>query len=141
MQMKPMYFGEDAVITLLSGEAIVIFLSGYRSSRNEPIVGFKTPEGSHVRRRRMQKYLELFLQQVNIYQIRCEGKTDVLIVSAREAPARRRYRQRYPDRGPIEVTVLEASPDPPFSGYPWYERLQYLHDQQTRVPFFIDEIP
>jgi len=141
MQMKPMYFGEDAVITLPSGEEIVIFLSGYRSSRNEPIVGFKTPEGSHVRRRRMQKYLELFLQQVNIYQIRCEGKADELIVSAREMPARRRYRQRYPDRGPIEVVLLEESADQPFNGYPWYARLQQLYDQQTRAPFFIDEVP
>lgn len=141
MMMRPMYFGEDAVITLPSGEEIVVFLSGYRSSRNEPIVGFKTPEGTRVRRRRMQKYLELFLQQVNIYQICCEGKADELIVSAREMPARRRYRQRYPDRGPIEVAVLEESADQPFSSYPWYERLQQLYDQQTRAPFFIDEVP
>ena len=141
MQMKPMYFGEDAVITLASGEEIVVFLSGYRSSRNEPIIGFKTPPGAHIRRKRMQQYLELFLEQVNIYQIRCEGKADVLMVSAREAPARRRYRQRYPDRGPIEVVVLEPSAEQPFSAYPWYARLQALHDQQIRVPFFIDERP
>lgn len=141
MFMKPMYFGEDAVITLPSGEEIVIFLSGYRSSRNEPIVGFKTPEGSSIRRRRMQQYLELFLQQVHIYQISCEDKADVLIVSAREAPARRRYRQRYPDRGPIEVRVLEDCKDQPFASYPWYGLLQRLYDQQTRPPFFIDEMP
>jgi len=141
MYMKPMYFGEDAVITLPSGEEIVIFLSGHRSSRNEPIVGFKTPTGSTIRRKRMQQYLELFLQQVNIYRISCEGKEDVLIVSAREAPARRRYRQRYPDRGPIEVVLLEESDSQPFANYPWYGLLQQIYDQQTRPPFFIDEMP
>lgn len=141
MYMKPMYFGEDAIITLPSGEEIIIFLSGHRSSRNEPIVGFKTPPGSTIRRQRMQQYLELFLQQVHIYQISCEGKDDVLVVSAREAPARRRYRQRYPDRGPIEVQVLEESENQPFTSYPWYGQLQQLYDQQTRAPFFIDAMP
>jgi len=141
MYMKPMYFGEDAVITLPSGEEVVIFLSGHRSSRNEPIVGFQTPEGSTIRRKRMQQYLELFLQQVHIFQISCEGREDVLVVSAKEMPARRRYRQRFPDRGPITVRVLEESPDQPFSDYPWYGMLQRLYDQQVRPPFFIDEVP
>ncbi len=141
MQMKPMYFGEDALITLPSGEQITIFLSAHRSSRNEPIIGFKTPPGTTVRRQRMQKYLEVFLQQVSIFSIGCEGKDDMLIVAAREDQARRRYRQRYPDRGPLQVQVMEGSDRQPLSGYGWYSQLQKLYDCQTPVPFFIDLDP
>ena len=139
--MKPMYFGEDAIIKLPSGEEIIIFLSGHRSSRNEPIIGFKTPKGSTVIRRRVEKYLALFLQQLCIYQISCAGKNDELIVAARKAQAQRHYRKRYPDRGSIEVQIIEDSEAQPLASYPWYEQLKKQYVRYCRPPFFIGEHP
>jgi len=138
MLMLPMYFGEEATITTLTGEVVTIFLSNHRSSRDEPIIGFGAPPGFRVRRQRMQTYFEAFLQQVQIFQISCVGEEDLFIVAAREAQAWRRYRKRYPDRESFEIRVIEDTEERPLASYPWYEQLQRLHDCQTRVPFFIE---
>jgi len=138
MLMKPMYFGETATITLPSGEEIIILLSKHRSSLGEPIIGFKTPEGSYVRRLRMQHYLDEYLQEVHIFRIHCAGQNEALIVAAHEPQALRRYRKRYPDAEQLEIELVEDSLNQPLRSYPWYEQLQRLYDHQARAPFFIE---
>jgi len=139
MKMKPMSFGEQAEIILPSGEQIIIWLSHHRSNRDEPIVGFETPQGTMVRRQRLEVYLQQFLQQVQIYQVRCQHHGDAIIVAVSQRAALRCYRKRYPSAEPEAIEHIQDSPAQPLTSYPWYRQLQKLHYWQEQPPFFIEE--